>query len=311
MDNSKYSNVYINDIGEKWYYVKDAEKNETDKYSKKLNLWGEIGEIVYDKYNQKSKFDIGYQEVIQNFLAHEIFLFNAEKGKFSSFMQVRIENRKTDYDKKELTEEVEAVDDTAEKYTVVKKRAERISLDKNIEGLEDTYKNMIPSSKNITGDLRIDEIQELEHILIIFLSLVLNFSLRHKGRGNNSVKQNYYRMFFTDSISYAIMEEDDITIFKSHEREIFKAIKQSFLDFFTYEKCKNVDDISKSNIRKYGEMVEGKPMEVPEKRPFAFDIYRTYLEVIEEISVSIAAISIQRKEFFKFIKDNVLADSDI
>ena len=136
------------------------------------------------------------------------------------------------------------------------------------------------------------------------LPLILLLPQRLTGQANNANRINYYRMFFTDGTVAALFSVGDRP-YRTHERDLFAAMKLPFLDFFLEDVCRSVDAILSSDLKAYGRMVEGRPMEPP-GQPLPNDVYLEYLNAKEEAGVkSASAISNQRAAYYKFLKENL------
>ena len=136
------------------------------------------------------------------------------------------------------------------------------------------------------------------------ITLILLLPQRLTGQANNANRINYYRMFFTDGTVAALFSVGDRP-YRTHERDLFAAMKLPFLDFFLEDVCRSVDAILSSDLKAYGRMVEGRPMEPP-GQPLPNDVYLEYLNAKEEAGVkSASAISNQRAAYYKFLKENL------
>lgn len=145
---------------------------------------------------------------------------------------------------------------------------------------------------------------EMNDSLVQLLDLIHLLPQRLSGRQNNPARLNYFRMFFTDGISAAIQKENGtaIAVYQRHERELFEAMKLSFLDFYTVKTCREVKELSACPVKKHGEMVEGKAMEPIKTRPLPGDVYITYLQKKENYTARASALSMQRAAYTEFMK---------
>jgi hypothetical protein len=137
------------------------------------------------------------------------------------------------------------------------------------------------------------------------LALVLNLSTRLQGKANNADRINYIRLFFTDGVSKFLREDKTPQAYVTHERDLFQAMKETFLDYYLEQRCRTVEEISDSTLRSYGLLVDGRPME-PVTQPLPNDVYLTYLARVEKSNVSQAStISTQRKFYRQFLKEQL------
>lgn len=146
---------------------------------------------------------------------------------------------------------------------------------------------------------------ELDDTLVSLLSMILTLSERLKGRANNPKKITYYRMFFTDGVVAAVHDmpkQSELGRYIRHERDLFRAFQIRFLDFFMQERCRTIVDIADCEVKQYGELVAGAPMEHP-GHPLPNDVYREYLNSYEGYDVSAdASVSNQRTEYKRFLR---------
>lgn len=282
---------YINDIGKEWFELKDVSSEGSGQlYDKKLKLWSEIAEIVYDIAKSR-RID---KDAVQEFLIDEIYTFDLDRSNLYVFLSFILSKRNKDAKRKRRKEEL-SLNEFRENGDETSKTVDSDVSDKNMLYYDD-------------GKMKIVEKEERDDIILILISSVLNFSDFYKGKANNPDRKNYYSLFFTDSIQAAIDAQKDDSIFLKHERDIFRALKKPFLDFFMVDDCTSINDIENSFVKKYGEMVEGKTMEDCPKRPFPADIFMNYMVSNGEKPVGNSTISGQRKNYMKFLRDHINKD---
>ena len=146
---------------------------------------------------------------------------------------------------------------------------------------------------------------DADDTLVSLLSLILTLPERLKGKANNPKKVTYYRMFFTDGVVAAVHDmpkRSELGRYTRHERDLFQAFQIRFLDFFMREHCRNIADIADCEVKCYGELVPGAPMEHP-GHPLPNDVYRKYLNSYEGYDIaSDASVSNQRTEYKRFLR---------
>ena len=168
------------------------------------------------------------------------------------------------------------------------------------EGQEETAGSRLADGSAASGQ----ENLEVESRAWELITLILLLPQRLTGQANNANRINYYRMFFTDGTVAALFSVGDRP-YRTHERDLFAAMKLPFLDFFLEDVCRSVDAILSSDLKAYGRMVEGRPMEPP-GQPLPNDVYLEYLNAKEEAGVkSASAISNQRAAYYEFLKENL------
>lgn len=146
---------------------------------------------------------------------------------------------------------------------------------------------------------------DADDTLVSLLSLILTLPERLEGRANNPKKITYYRMFFTDGVVAAVHgmpKRSELWRYTRHERDLFRAFQIRFLDFFMRESCRTVVDISDCEVKRYGDLVAGAPMEHP-GHPLPNDVYRSYLNSREGYDIAAdASVSNQRAEYKRFLR---------
>ena len=146
---------------------------------------------------------------------------------------------------------------------------------------------------------------DADDTLVSLLSLILTLPERLEGRANNPKKMTYYRMFFTDGVVAAVHDmpkRSGLGRYIRHERDLFRAFQLRFLDFFMRERCRNIVDVADCEVKRYGELVAGAPMEHP-GHPLPNDVYRKYLNSYEGYDIAAdASVSNQRTEYKRFLR---------
>lgn len=224
--------------------------------------------------------------------------YDPEKGDFRGYMLDRLGLRERDMQRKDTEIRRETREENG------KKRQQWVragSLDAPVgEGQEETIGSRLADGSAASGQ----ENLEVESRAWELITLILLLPQRLTGQANNASRINYYRMFFTDGTVAALFSVGDRP-YRSHERDLFAAMKVSFLDFFMEDACRSVDAILSSDLKAYGKMVSGRPMEPP-GQPLPNDVYLEYLNAKEETGVkSVSTISNQRSAYYKFLKENL------
>ena len=149
-----------------------------------------------------------------------------------------------------------------------------------------------------------DFFQPAEERIRELISLILVLPERLNGQARNQTRINYFRMFFTDSMVDILHTEGEM-IRISHERDLFDAMNLSFLDFFMEEPCRTAREIIRTNLKLYGQMVKGRPMNTPEQ-PLPNDVYMQYMQDVEGTKLkSASAITNQRMAYRAFLEENL------
>lgn len=170
------------------------------------------------------------------------------------------------------------------KSAKTKWRSRDISLDAPINPNEEggeTRLDMLPSNERGSNS-RLEEAAAIQQ----YLTLALTIPDRLHGRSNTKVRQTFFRLFFTDGLAAALRnlkESDEQIPYLAIERELLDAAEKTFLDYFLTTVCRTVPEIADGQLKLYGEMVPGRPMEELEpegktKWHLPNDVYTTYRE---------------------------------
>lgn len=279
--NSQLSRRMIDLLGEKWYYMPE-QGNEAAR----LALREKIFVLAYKLFPRQS-------DAMGSFFHEDWSKFDPGKGDLYGFMSFRLKMRMEDLDKQDHDGMwIKENDPVTGRTRRVKKRHDPLSTP---TGEDDSTPLPIP------GDPDVDDSKLLiDERVLELMTLMLNLKDRLGSRAGNPTKINYYRLFFTDGVVDAIHDQGT-EAFARRERDLFRVIKEAFLNFFMCSPCSSVEEIFETGQKLHGQMVEGKPMEPP-GHPLPGDVYTTYLEQVEEYPVGESAVSQQRTAYITFMK---------
>lgn len=232
------------------------------------------------------------------FWIQDLGKYDPTLGSFQTFVTARLKLRKAD---------MKYQDSGAHRVTVEENGSKcqrwigSVSLDSRTdeeEGRTEMDRYMTPQALQDNGE----EWLELEDRVGQLIAAILRLPQLLDRQANNEARINYYRMFFTDgmvNLMHSTGEKLDI----SHERDLFRAMKIPFLDFFLERNCRTVREILGTDLKDYGEMVPGRSMEKP-KQPLPNDIYMQYLNNREQMNLkSPSTITNQRNAYRAFFKE--------
>ncbi len=124
-------------------------------------------------------------------------------------------------------------------------------------------------------------------------AMILNFSLTKKK--DSETRRMWYRLFFTEEMTLAAKTMELSVI---HERDIFKAMKLSYLDYYMSKKCRTLRNITYTPLKPYGDVVpKKKDVRAEPKLPLPADISLNYLQICEGITKGDTARSEQLKNY--------------
>lgn len=232
------------------------------------------------------------------FWIQDLGKYDPALGSFQTFVTARLKLRKAD---------MKYQDSGAHRVTVEENGSKcqrwigSVSLDSRTDeegGRTEIDRYMAPQALQNNGE----EWLELEDRVGQLIAAILRLPHLLNRQANNEARINYYRMFFTDgmvNLMHSTGEKLDI----SHERDLFRAMKIPFLDFFLERNCRTVREILGTDLKDYGEMVPGRSMEKP-KQPLPNDIYMQYLNDREQMNLkSPSTITNQRNAYRAFFKE--------
>lgn len=260
----------LNKLGEQWYHM-PKRGNEAARSA----LCARIFDLAFRLF-PKSEKSMGL------FFERDWKNFNPEKGDLYGFMAFRLEKRKTDVEREDAIR-ADSLDAPAD-------GKDGPAMGDAVAGRAGAY-----SSATMVDETLLD-----------LITLMFGLKNRLSGRAANSDRINYYRLFFTDGVAAAIRSCGNVQPFVRRERDLFRVIKQTFLNFFLCAPCACAEDILDAGLKPYGQMVEGRPMEPP-KHPLPNDVYTTYLAQVEHKPVTDSAVSQQRTAYRRFMKEQLLS----
>lgn len=126
-------------------------------------------------------------------------------------------------------------------------------------------------------------------------AMILNFAQCHSGRENNETRRSWYRMFYTEDMTLAIKS---VELHLLHERDLFAAMKQSYLDYYMSAPCVTEKQLRDTALRPYGQVVPERAGETRETPlPIPADVSLSYLSLCEGIQVGASTRSNHMKHY--------------
>lgn len=236
-------------------------------------------------------FDDGTEKIFDDLEKFLRVTYDPKKGSPSHYWNYAMRRRKYDNNKKDG--QVLSLDDSAPNGE------NGVSLAEYLLGEAEKVNNPNPTLTEVEAD----------SVLTDLVSIVLNLPYRLNGRANNEEKVLYYRLFFTDSFVDICHTYPIFSSFIKHESDAFEAMRVGFLDYFMEEVCRTIQQIRSCNVKLYGKMVEGCPMQDP-GHPLPNNVYKTYLNGFEGFDIhSDGTISNQRTAYKEFLRENLFGSS--
>lgn len=241
-----------------------------------------------------SLLSAGQMEVLGEFWLEDFAKFDPQKGSFSRFLLRRLKLRDTDTRRKDQALRRVTDEDGKRQW-----RSSTVPMETPAEDK--------PSDSSTADTIKARQVADsfaevyLDETACQLIAAMLGMSDNLTGQANNPRRHNYFRLFFTDGISQALRENEAIPdTFLDHERDLFCALKETFLDFFLTQRCRAVSALAVSETRPYGEVVEGKSM-TPLAQPLPNDVYMTYLLQVEGEKIGAPALSQQKKAYRDYL----------
>lgn len=289
----------LNRLGEAW-----GNTRESGDEAVRLKLQGNIFQVVCQLFSGPTEdklYSNERDEAINMVFLSDWHNYDAKLGSLYDFFNHRIEWRRKEADLKahghrQLTD---TDPETGEKKRMWKRVLEQEpdNRGEELEGAVQVAWNNAPAGPEGSPEENIN----LDAAAYVLLSSMLNLSTLLEGQSNNPIRRRYFHMFFTDGISDYLHKNPVPDAFLRRERDLFRALELSFLDYFLSEKCRTAPAIQDTPLKPYGQMVEGKPMEEAE-HPLKADVYSAYLDRMEHYHAGSSTISGQRAIYNAFLR---------
>lgn len=246
----KSQELQLNQVAENWARM-PVSGNEAARQS----LYDRLFILAFQCYDSS-----GEMWVLDAFL-EAAEKFDPDKGKFSNYMLFLLSRRSKDayaYDRRHSP--------SAE------------SLDEPIKGTEDpdAAKMNFYADENASQP---EKMMEGELPIVELTALILNFAQRHKGQSANDTNRNWYQIFYTEDITYAVKL---IEFQFLHERDVFQAIKKPYLDYYMCASCGSLREIQETPLRPYREVVPRSDQDGETPLPIPADVSLNYLRLVEK-----------------------------
>ncbi len=262
----------------------------------KVNLKMQISEKISDLFSGQQKEEEQYEAAIDLIYPPDEKKSILEKydgsKPFSYYLKTAVKNRILDHLRKSSRELLILNE-------MVKNENDNEDTEQERADLQKDYSNMYE---------KVDHTQEIISILTVFLPLISQYDTHFNGRKNNRSAQRYYQLFYTERITAickeasAVMTPQVYHELKNQEMMIFKSVNIDFADHVLEEKSRTIKEISETKYKKneyFG--IQQSPKERI-KAPFKANVYKTYFEYFENVTVTDATISQRRKDFDSYIR---------
>lgn len=247
---------------------------ETGNEAARQALYLELFELWYRLFDNTDKSALdAFEEALR--------CYQPEKGAFSHYLSFLMNRRKTDANR-----------------ALKSRNIQILSMDAPMGEEDATLSDFIADPSAAKPEER----AEWDEALVELTALVLDFSERHRGKAGNETRRNWYRLFFTEDMTFAAKS---VPLRLTHERDVFSAMKLAYLDYYMSAPCRDLASLLRTALRPYGETVPergGEEGETP--LPIPADVCLNYLKRCEKVQAGAAARSNQMK-FYKEEKERI------
>lgn len=247
---------------------------ETGNEAARQALYLELFELWYRLFDNTDKSALdAFEEALRR--------YQPEKGAFSHYLSFLMNRRKTDANR-----------------ALKSRNIQILSMDAPMGEEDATLSDFIADPSAAKPEER----AEWDEALVELTALVLDFSERHRGKAGNETRRNWYRLFFTEDMTFAAKS---VPLRLTHERDVFSAMKLAYLDYYMSAPCRDLASLLRTALRPYGETVPGRGGEEGETPlPIPADVCLNYLKRCEKVQAGAAARSNQMK-FYKEEKERI------
>lgn len=247
---------------------------ETGNEAARQALYLELFELWYRLFDNTDKSALdAFEEALRR--------YQPEKGAFSHYLSFLMNRRKTDSNR-----------------ALKSRNIQILSMDAPMGEEDATLSDFIADPSAAKPEER----AEWDEALVELTALVLDFSERHRGKAGNETRRNWYRLFFTEDMTFAAKS---VPLRLTHERDVFSAMKLAYLDYYMSAPCRDLASLLRTALRPYGETVPERGGEEGETPiPIPADVCLNYLKRCEKVQAGAAARSNQMK-FYKEEKERI------
>ena len=133
-------------------------------------------------------------------------------------------------------------------------------------------------------------------------TLILHLRERIGVRAANPARERWFRMFYTEDITRTVKTID---IKFTHEHDVMQAIYQSYLDYYTTQKCHSTAEIRAVTLEPRSKFTNRADDTNEVEVPLPACVSLTYLERCENTKYGNSARSNQRKNYEDMIKKEI------
>lgn len=213
----------LNEAARRW---KSEGLSDGERIALSMRVWELAFELLDDK-NKSTAFVEAFAEACER--------FDPAKTEFYNYLVfLRGKRRKDAY----KAQKIHAPDENNSD-----------SLDAPIsEENELTLEDVVPDKKARDAG----EFSHLNGKLAELTAMILNFAQRHTGKSANETRRRWYRMFYTEDVTWIVREE---CMGLQRERDVLTAMELDYLDYYMVKKCRCLEAIRIGEMKPYHEVV--------------------------------------------------------
>ena len=109
--------------------------------------------------------------------------------------------------------------------------------------------------EDVVADIKAQDsgaVNRLNGKLAELTAMILNFAQRHTGKSANETRRRWYRMFYTEDMTWIAQE---VCVDIQRERDVFTAMELDYLDYYMVKKCRCLEAIRIGEMKPYHEVV--------------------------------------------------------
>lgn len=294
----------IDSLANHYYIEKRKEDNETLIKSLRLELWSDLFELYTQRnhpfwFRQFRKSDKEYlTESLMFDVVNDSIIGTLDKNNFEPEKDIL------------FTTYFEIVMQNQLKGRYLKYKNEKKRCSSTLFNDEEDDENQ-KSKKQYKDETALEAMEELENreeaeckVYERFLDMaqnIIRFNEIYTGKKKNPTREEYFRMFFTELVTFA-SKSDFLEVLKKRERDIWEALNILFLDYFMLEICRTFSEIQKSKLKSYSQVGIKQESEKETKMPFPNDVYRGYFLNLKNKQVTDSNVSQFWKHFCEEFK---------
>lgn len=225
-EQKKRAEARINETARAWKAAEAIPGNEGEALKLRNDVWTWADSL----------FNPNKTEDITDTIISAIFHFDPDKGEFCHYLSFILPLRKKEQAKKAS---IQAENEISLSTPLSSGDGGAFTLADVI--LSDTDMEREAESRANTSSL-----------LVEMTSLVLDFYGRHTGHAANEGRRMWYRLFFTEDVTYVCKDEPDLL---KHPRDVFQAMDLDYLDYYMSAPCRTPEDVGRTPLKPYCQVV--------------------------------------------------------